>query len=1293
MKDSRAEGGKGQNGMPMGASGGEPEATGQGEEAFGNRPDEASRQFYLSFQQATSEISACLLATSAETEGGAIDFALRRLAALFGVDRGYVFAFSADMERMSNTHEWCADGVAPQIGRIQEVRTDDLPWWKGAMRLGKPIHIPSVKDLPAEAQAEKAEFELQGIRSLLCLPMADQEGRLTGFMGFDAVRAPRAWTEPEIGMLQMTAELMATAMSRNRAQRETAERERDYRLLMENAISGIAVHDIVLDGEGRPVDYVFRDANRAFEVHTGLRVADIIGRRVTEAIPGIEEAPFISIYGKVALTGEPVSFDHYVEALGRHFSINAYSAGVGRFVTVFTDVTASKKAEEELRRTRERLELAVAGSNDGIWDWDLRTQELYLSPHWKGQLGYADEELPNEYATFERLLHPEDRQGVMDYARRYFRGEIAQYEIEFRMLHKDGSARWILARGAALRDADGTPWRMAGSHTDVTERRRAEEQIRFLGAIAANMNDSIVATDEEFRITYANRQAELLYGYAQEELAGKTPDLFNAEPLAREIQAELYRRVAAGETFRSESINKRKDGSTFVCEYAVMPLKGESGKVQGYVGIQRDVTERRRAEEALRESETKLASAVDMAKLGYWELDVASGTFTFSDSFYAIFRTTAAEVGGYQLSVADYVGRFVHPDDVAMVGEETRKALETDDPHFSRYVEHRMLYADGSEGHIAVRYFVAKDRFGKTIKTYGVNQDITERKRAEQEILEANRQLKVAMARASEMAKAAEAASAAKSEFLANMSHEIRTPMNGVLGMAELLLGTGLTEEQRRYAEVVKTSGESLLAVLNDILDISKIEAGKVAIERVGFDLTAVAGEVGALLEPRAREKGIGFGCVVEEGTPTWLLGDPTRVRQVLTNLVGNAIKFTERGGVDVRIGSGERGEGEGQVLRFSVRDTGIGISEEKRNLLFKKFTQVDASTTRQFGGTGLGLAISKQLVELMGGKIGVESREGEGSTFWFELPFAAAAGRPPERSSRPQAAAEVGLGGLKVLLVEDNDVNQEVALGMLEQMGVGVGVAHNGREAVEAVAREAYDLVLMDVQMPEMDGYEATRVIREREGNGRGGEGMMEHGGKGKAERSVQFSPPARLPIVAMTAHAMAGDREKCLAAGMDDYMAKPLRVEELRAMVGKWVRARVAGASEGAGSGAGSGEDGCCDLDDLLRRLMGNRVLARKVAGKCVASLPVQLAQGRRAIEVGDAEEARRMAHTVKGVALNFAAGPLREAAIGAERAAERGAGPEVGEAWAAVEAEAERLLAALRAALAEWDSEGSS
>ena len=427
---------------------------------------------------------------------------------------------------------------------------------------------------------------------------------------------------------------------------------------------------------------------------------------------------------------------------------------------------------------------------------------------------------------------------------------------------------------------------------------------------------------------------------------------------------------------------------------------------------------------------------------------------------------------------------------------------------------------------IQARIACVPDAEGGVATLVGTSQDVTDARQAEAELRAARDEAMHAVH--------------LKSQFLANMSHEIRTPLNAVIGMTSLLLGTRLDPEQRGFAETVRTSGDALLQLISDILDLSKAEAGKMVIESVDFDVRSVAGEAAGMLAGQAEAKGLALTVEVDPDVPPAVSGDPARVRQVLLNLLGNAVKFTPAGEVRLRVRVSAHPSGAARLC-FEVHDSGIGIPDETLARLFQPFEQADASTTRRYGGTGLGLAISKQLVALMGGRIGVDSEVGKGSTFWFAVPLRQTAGRLPARVPRtevtsleavPQPDAPSNPSGeARILVAEDNVVNQLVILRSLERLGYSTELATNGLEVLDAMGRGPYAAVLMDCQMPDMDGYEATETWRLREGPGR------------------------RTPIVALTASAMEGDRERCLAAGMDDYLTKPVRLEALAAMLAHWV------------------------------------------------------------------------------------------------------------------------------------------
>ncbi|BCS35369.1 hypothetical protein TBR22_A45960 [Luteitalea sp. TBR-22] len=638
-------------------------------------------------------------------------------------------------------------------------------------------------------------------------------------------------------------------------------------------------------------------------------------------------------------------------------------------------------------------------------------------------------------------------------------------------------------------------------------------------AVTESARVAIVLTDSHGRFTYANAAAEAMFGVPRARLVGSSSMQYVAEADRERFREGLEKflagqgRIAAGAPTPITGL--RASGEEFPAEVALSWF--DSAGARYITGVIVDLSERVRAEVAALEAEARWKVAIESTDDGVWDRDIEAGVLHGSRRLFEMLGYEAADG---TMRDDEWYG-LIHPDDVAAARADLHDHLSG---ARAQYVsEYRTRMPDGSYRWVLGRgRVISRSPDGAPLRMVGTCTDITERRQAEETLRFAREQ--------------AEQAARSKSDFLAMMSHELRTPMNGVLGMTNLLSSTSLTEEQREYLEMIGRSGHALLRLIDDILDFSKIEAGRVVLEQMSSDVGALAQEVVTLLGVQAQAKGLQLEATIAPGTPTVVVIDPGRLRQVLFNLVGNAIKFTEAGGVTVGVSADSLVDGR-VTLRVEVTDTGIGIPEEKQRLLFQKFSQADASTTRRFGGTGLGLAISKGLVESMGGRIGVTSAVGRGSQFWFTVQAAVAAGAVPEAQpfaidTGAAAASAQPSPQRRVLVAEDNPVNQRVAVRMLEKLGYSVDVAVDGREAVQMARSGSYAAILMDCHMPEVDGFEATRQIRRA------------------------LPGEARPPILAMTAAATEVDRERCLACGMDDYLRKPVQMPDLRAMLDRWVR-----------------------------------------------------------------------------------------------------------------------------------------
>lgn len=753
----------------------------------------------------------------------------------------------------------------------------------------------------------------------------------------------------------------------------------------------------------------------------------------------------------------------------------------------------------------------------------------------------------------------------------------------------------------------------------VVQRKRGEEKTRLLEEIIRNANDGVILTEARMtekggpEILYVNEAFTSITGYSQEEAVGKTPRMLQGEKTDPAMLARLRRSLEAGLPFRGELINYTKEGREYWLDLSIVPICDPFGEVTHFAAIERDVTERKAVE-------AELVKAHEQAeKLRLRAEEIAQFPL---NSPYPLMKVDIEHGIVLYINPAAY---NYYPD-ILTSGMEHPLLVGLRSPGEEAYAQHCSVTREVSAGGVTYQQVITPNLLDaeRTVNVYCF--DVTKLKETEERLRQERER--------------AEAASRAKSDFLANMSHELRTPMNGVLGMAGLLKDSALKDEQQELVGAIRNSGEALLMLLNDILDFSKIESGEMRLEIIPFNLQSTLQETILLLEPLAKEKNIALNYRFDETAPACVLGDPARIRQVATNLVGNAIKFTQAGYVRLDVNAQDNGDGT-RFVRFTVEDTGIGISQEQQKKIFDKFTQADESTTRRFGGTGLGLAICKRLVEMMGGSLTVESELGKGARFTFVIPLDETCCHIPESKNPLEGMPATDFSRSRVLVVDDHPINLLFARKLLQKFGVGtIDTAGDGGDALKMLEKGRYDIVITDCQMPEMDGYKLSHIIREREQGG-----------------------DTHMPIIAMTANAYASDRDKCLEAGMDDYISKPINESHLRMALSRWTGSPMKDEAclpltlplDRKMEEAQNTEEflsAPVDMEHLRQYLTGDPEEEQEIIAMFNELTAQTVSELRELVGDDAAAEWKKAAHRLKGSAANFGANALAEVCSNAER-----------------------------------------
>jgi PAS domain S-box-containing protein len=889
--------------------------------------------------------------------------------------------------------------------------------------------------------------------------------------------------------------------------------------LPDNPIMGYAHHRLILDGNGKACDYEFIEVNQTFEKLTGLKAETLIGSTVRQAMPGIEQSSLdlISTYGQLALEGGQKEFEYYSELLGKWYRVYAYSTEKLTFTTLFIDITASKKNQDKASVTNYKA--FFASMQDMVLVAALDGQIIFANDAAIKSLGYSCSELCKLRVP---ELHPAELQHE---GAKLFKALVQEeiFDCHLPLQRQDGSQVLVETR-ISFGHWDGQDCIFAISK-DVSTRIEAENSAReatlrlSLATRAAGVG--VWDFDVQQNTLLWNDQMFMLYGINKGDFkgvyeawrAGLHPDD------ADRCDLEIAQALAGEQDFDTEFRVCWPDGSIHHIRAIAQVIRSTEGQPLRMIGTNWDITERKKSEEELK-------AILETANDGFFTADMDARILTVNNAYCTMLGYSREELLTKRIwdidAIEDTEDVKAH---IKLLAEQCHDRFET-----------RQLCKDGRQIYVEISATMLRTPDSRLVV---FAHDISGRKQSEIALREAKNQ--------------AEKASRAKSEFLANMSHEIRTPLNGVIGFTELLQSTTLTPIQKQYVNNVNVSGHTLLDLINDILDFSKIEAGMMNLEIVKTDIWQLLNDSIAIIQYAADKKSLELLLSIAPAMPRYAMVDPIRLKQVFANLLSNAIKFTEQGRVELCALYESLPDSKGKFI-FSVRDTGIGISESQKQKLFKAFTQADSSTTRKFGGTGLGLIISDLLVQQMNSKIHIDTVQGEGSTFYFELvtqiefedssaaviPITV---KPDKQHANKHYVPAAGLSpagtmlyeGYRILIAEDVAMNTKLIKAMLDKLFPGVDLidVSNGLDVIDAWQQQHPDLILMDVQMPGLDGLEVTRLIRKLEAFGN-----------------------SHVPIIALTAGAFQEEKERCLAAGMDNFMTKPVEVESITNIVGAYLQ-----------------------------------------------------------------------------------------------------------------------------------------